>query len=144
MTVENCFQMSVCLALFCFCQVNSCFNFLLNFVHWLNFQNKPNLTVQQQYSGRMWRLNDAQLVLRGPKCAKIYIPPHHLHHHQQSELLRHGRMDPCFHVLYTKFWPYNLNGAAEIETHQTRQCFSNLLLSNFSEPVWIVASLYCS
>ncbi len=24
-----------------------------------------------QYSGRLWRLNVAQLVLRGPKCAKI-------------------------------------------------------------------------
>ncbi len=32
-------------------------------------------------------------------------------------------MDPCFHVLYAKFWPYHLNVAAEIETHQTRQRF---------------------
>ncbi len=32
-------------------------------------------------------------------------------------------MDPCFHVLYTKFWPFHLNVAAEIETHQTRQLF---------------------
>lgn len=39
-------------------------------------------------------------------------------------------LDPCFHCLYTKFWPH-LNIAAEIETHQTRKCFSNLLLSNF-------------
>ncbi len=30
-------------------------------------------------------------------------------------------MDPCFHVLYAKFWPYHLNVAAEIKTHQTRQ-----------------------
>ncbi len=37
-----------------------------------------------------------------------------------------------------KFWTYHLNVAAEIETHQTRQCFSNLLLSNFGEPVRIV------
>jgi len=70
---------------------------------------------QQQYSGRLWRLNDAQLVLRGPKCAK--------------KILIQGRMDPCCHVVDTKFWPYHPNVTAEIETHQTRQCFSNLLLS---------------
>ncbi len=86
------------------------------------------------------RLNDAQLVLRCPKCAKK-ISPHH--HHHQPEPLRQGRMDPCFHVLYAKFWPYHLNVAAEIETHQTRQHFSNLLLSNFGEPVWIVATVSC-
>ncbi len=39
-----------------------------------------------------------------PKCAKK-ISPTPLHHHQ-PEPLRQGRMDPCFHVLYTKFWPY--------------------------------------
>ncbi len=69
----------------------------------------------------------------GTKFAK-YISPTPLHHHQ-PEPLRQGRMDPCFHVLYSKFWPYHLNVAAEIETHQTRQRFSNLLLSNFGEPV---------
>ncbi len=45
------------------------------------------------------------MVLRGPKCAKK-ISPTPLHHHHQPEPLRQGRMDPCFHVLYTKFWPY--------------------------------------
>ncbi len=50
-------------------------------------------------------------------------------------------MNPCFHVLYAKFWPYYLNVVAEIETHQTRQRFSNLLLSNYGEPVRIVASV---
>ncbi len=39
----------------------------------------------------------------GPKCAKK-ISPTPLHHHQQPEPLRQGRMDPCFHVLYAKFW----------------------------------------
>ncbi len=77
----------------------------------------------------MWCLNYAKLVLRGSKCAKK-ISPTPLHHHQQPEPLRQGRMDPCFHVLYVKFWPYHLNFAAEIETHQTRQHFYNLLLSN--------------
>ncbi len=78
----------------------------------------------------------------GTKCAKK-ISPTPLHPHQ-PEPLRQGRMDPCFHVLYAKFWPYHLNVAAEIETHQTRQRFSNLLLSNFGEPVRIVASVSCS
>ncbi len=71
------------------------------------------------------------------------ISPAPLHHHHQPEPLRQGRMDPCFHVLYTKFWLYHLN-AAEIKTHQIRQRFINLLLSNFGEPVWIVASVSCS
>ncbi len=35
-----------------------------------------NFVTLQQYSGRLWRLNNAQLVLKGPKCAKKY-PPHH-------------------------------------------------------------------
>ncbi len=81
---------------------------------------------------QLWCLNDAQLVLRVPKCAKK-ISPTPLHHHQQPERLGQGRMDPCSHVLYAKFWPYPLNVAAEIETHQTRERFSNLLLSNFGE-----------
>ncbi len=75
-------------------------------------------------------VNDAQLVLRGPKCAKKTSPTP-LHDQHQPEPLRQGRIDPCFHVLYAKFWPYYLNVAAEIKTHQTRQRFSNLLLSNF-------------
>ncbi len=92
---------------------------------------------------RLWCLNNAQFVLRGPKCAKKIFPTP-LHHHKQPEPLRQGRMDPCFHVLYAQFWPYHLNPAAEIETHQTRQRFSNLLLSSFGEPVRIVSSVSCS
>ncbi len=84
--------------------------------------------------------NDAKLELRGPKCAKK-ISPAPLHHHHQPEPLRQGRMDPCFRVIYDKFWPYHLKVAAEIETLKTRQRFSNLLLSNFGEPVRILASI---
>ncbi len=80
---------------------------------------------------------------KGPKvCQENILKP--LHHHHQPEPLRQGRMDPCFHVLYAKFWPDHLNVAAEVETHQTRQRFSNLLLSNFGDPVWIVPSVSCS
>ncbi len=49
--------------------------------------------------------------------------PTPLHHHHRPEPLRQGRMDPCFHVLYAKFWPYHLNFAGKIKTHQTRQRF---------------------
>ncbi len=59
----------------------------------------PNGHDQKQYSGRLWCLNDTQLVLKGPKCAKK-ISPTPLHPHHQPEPLRQGRMDPCFHVLY--------------------------------------------
>ncbi len=64
------------------------------------------------------------------KCAKK-ISPTSLHHHHQPEPLRQGRVDVdvnmWIHVLYANFWPYHLNVAAEIETHQIRH-FSNLLL----------------
>ncbi len=93
--------------------------------------------VEQQYSDRLWHVNDAQLVLSGSKSAKK-ISPTPLYHHHQPELLIQGRMDPCFHVVYAKFWPYHLNVTAELRL-QTRQPFSNLLLSSFGEPVWIVA-----
>ncbi len=89
-------------------------------------------------NNRLWHLNNAQLVLRGPKCAKK-ISPTPLHHQYQPEPLRRGRMDPCFHVRYAKFWPYHLNVTAEIETHQTRQRFSNLLLSRLW---WVLCELY--
>ncbi len=51
-------------------------------VTWLNTTIEYGYTLvikgwtwQQQYSGRLWRLNNAQLVLRGPKCTKKSTPP---------------------------------------------------------------------
>ncbi len=79
---------------------------------------------------------------KGPKVCQENIP-HTITPHHQPEPLRQGRMDPCFHVLYTKFWLYHLN-AAEIKSQKIRQRFSNLLLSNFGDFVWIVASVSCS
>ncbi len=49
-------------------------------------------------------------------------------------------MNPCF-VVNSKFWPYHQNATVEIKTHLIRHPFSNLLLSNFCEPVWIVTSV---
>lgn len=54
----------------------------------------------------------------------------------QRELLIQGRVAPCFHVVYVKFWAYHSNVTTDIKTHQTRQCFYSLLLSNFGEPVF--------
>ncbi len=69
---------------------------------WVHCSHKGTAEGQQQYSGRLWCLNDAQLVLRGPKCAKKIITTP-LHHHPQPEALRQCRMDPFFNVLYAKF-----------------------------------------
>ncbi len=85
----------------------------LSFVTWciilLEVASEDGYTVvikgwhdQQQYAGRLWCLNKAQLVLRGPKCAKKIFPITPLHHQHQPETLRQGRMDPCFHVLYAQ------------------------------------------
>lgn len=52
------------------------------------------------------------------------------------------RMEPYFHVFYTRFWPYRPNITAEFETHQTRWLFFSLVLS-FGEIMWTVASV-CS
>ncbi len=76
---------------------------------------------------------------KGPKCAKK-IPPHTITPPPPAWTAETRQDDPCFHVLYTKFWPDHLNIAAEIETRQ----FSNLLLSSFVDPVWIVSSVSCS
>ncbi len=92
---------------------------------------------QQQYSGRLWRLNDAQLVLRK-------YPPHHYTTTTSLNCWDKAGWIHAFMFFYAKFWPYHLNVAAELETHQNRQHFSNLLLSNFGESVEIVASVSCS
>jgi len=78
----------------------------------------------------------------GAKCAKKTSPTPL--YHQQSGLLIQGWMDPCFLVVYAKFWPYHLNIGAEIESHPTWQRFSNLLLSNFDEHLQTIASVCCS
>lgn len=83
-------------------------------------------------SSRWW--NDAQLVLRGPKCDQEKSPTQ-LHHYYQPELLMQGRMDPSFHV-YAQFWPYQLNVAAKIETQNPGNIFP--VLFSFCEAVQTV------
>lgn len=50
------------------------------------------------------------------------------------------RMEPYFHVFTPDSDP---NITAEFETHQTRRLFFSLVLSNFGEIMWTVASV-CS
>ncbi len=48
----------------------------------MHCSHKGTAEGQQQYSGRLWCLNNAQLVLRGPKCAKKSFPV--------AQLVEHG------------------------------------------------------
>lgn len=65
-------------------------------------------------------------------------------HHQQFEQLIQSRMDPCFNVNGTKFWPCDLNVRAEIEAHLTRQGPPpSLLLSNFIKKMSVLTSVSC-
>lgn len=77
------------------------------------------------YSGRLWYLNDAQLVWWGAK--KLFATSLN-HHHWQLERLIEGITDLCFLVVFAKFWPYYLKVTLDIEIHHTGQSFSNLLL----------------
>lgn len=45
---------------------------------------------QQQYSGRLQCVNDAQLLLRGPQWAKTVPPPPSLHQQQPHRWYRTG------------------------------------------------------
>lgn len=68
--------------------------------------------------------------IKGSKVCQenITYTPTLLHHHHLPEPLIQGRMNPSFHVVYANLWPYCSNITTEIEIHQIRQCFSNLLL----------------
>lgn len=77
---------------------------------------------QQQYTGRVWCLVYAYMVVWAPKKAEKMAPTQLLH--KQPELFVWGKIEQGLPVVYTKFWPCHLN-------IWTRQHFSNL--SNFSE-----------
>lgn len=93
---------------------------------------------------RWWRYL-LDILVRIRRSNRTVSPDLHVHDandpappHSKSGLwylMMHGstdpRMDPCFHVVYAKFWPYHQSAAAEIKTHQTKQRFSSLLLVNF-------------
>ncbi len=87
---------------------------------------------QQQYSGMSVAFKQCSIGTKGPKCAKK-ISPTLLHPHQQPEPLILCRMDSCFHVVYTKFWPYT-TWMSQQKLRPIRP--GNLLL----KPVWSLSS----
>ncbi len=121
----------------------------LSFVTWCVVLLEASIT-RWEYSGHkgidvvsrntLWRLNDAQLW-RTQSVARKYLHTITPHPAWTVDTRQNGSMLSCF---YPKFWPNHPNDAAEIETHQSRQPFSNLLLCSFGEPVWIVAWFSCS
>lgn len=66
------------------------------------------------YSGQLWQVNDGQLVLWGPKCAKRNSP----HPYSPTCNLIYSYKPGWFHHVYSKFWLHHLNVAAEVETRR--------------------------
>ncbi len=60
---------------------------------WVHCSHKGMDMVSNNTPGRLWRLNDAQLVLRGPKCAKKISPTHYTT--TTSSLNQDGSMLSC-------------------------------------------------
>ncbi len=87
-------------------------------------------------------LKRCSIGTKGPKCAKKIFPKHYTTSTSLNRWDKAGwSMLSCsLHQILT----LHLNVAAEIETHQTRQRFSNLQSSDFGDPVWIVSSVCCS
>lgn len=94
-------------------------------------------TGQQQYSGRLWCLKNAQLVLEGPKIWKC-LP----HWYTTTTRLNCWYEAGWIHA-FMLFAP-NTDRTFQIKTHQTRQHFSNFPLSNCGEPVQTVTEVSCS
>ncbi len=84
------------------------------------------MNMSKQYSGRLWRLNDARLVLKTQSVPRKYPP-----HHYTSTSLNHWDKadDPCFHVLYM-FWPDIWMSQQKSRLIRPGDVF-NLLLSSF-------------
>lgn len=84
-------------------------------------------------SGRYWHLCAVQPVQRGPKFAKrlslhITRPP------AAALKVNKDRIDSLFSDPAIRMSWQKLS-------RQTKQCISNLILSNFGEPVWTAASV---
>ncbi len=79
----------------------------------------------------------------GTKCAKK-IPPTPLHHHHQPEPLRQGRMIHAFMFFTPNSDPTIWMSQQKSRLIRPGNVFSNLILSNSVDPVWIVSSVSCS
>lgn len=91
---------------------------------------------QQEWLSSMWCSNNAQSVWR-TQSSRRKFPPHcyttttnSLNCWYKAEGLILSNSDPTIQMLQKK-----------MDTHQTRQQFSILLLSNFGEPMQIVTSV---
>lgn len=90
-----------------------------------------------QYYTRLWFLNDAHLVQRGPNVPR----KHHLHHYTNTTSLKYRYKTGWIHV-FMLFIQYS---DPTILLSQLKSKFSNLVLSYFCcEPVQIVASVACA
>lgn len=59
-----------------------------------------------------------------PCAEKVSLTPLPQQQQQQPEPLIQGRIDPCFHMVYAKFWWYHQYDTVELETCKTRQHLS--------------------
>lgn len=78
------------------------------------------------------------MVRRSSKCTNETSPT--ALHCTTTYIFDSDRMFPCFCFAKTTFLSYNLNFTFEVKTFQSFR----MLLSNFGEPVQIVASVFCS
>ncbi len=96
---------------------------------WVHCSHKGNGHGQKQYSGRLWRLNNAQLDLRAQSVPRN-IPPTPLHHHTPAWNRETCGMDPCFHVLTPNSDPTIWMSQQKSKTYQTDNVFQLFYLSN--------------
>lgn len=115
----------------------------------VKFFPTPSSSIKRKKNPKCWSWKERS---RGDITLPLYQCQQRLCHYVKKKLLGwmdmvHNntatRVEPYFHVFYTRFWPYRPNITAEFETHQTRQLFFSLVLSNFGEIMWTVASV-CS
>ncbi len=82
-------------------------------------------------------------MLKGPKVCQENIP-HTITPPAPARTVETRQDGSMLSCSLRQILTLHLNVAAEIETHQTRQRFYNLLLHNFGDAVWIESSVSCS
>lgn len=118
---------------------------LCDMVHYTagNVHHKMSTLWSSSSSDRLWHLNDAQLNLTGPMCAKKISPTHYTTTSSLNRWYTAGWINAFMLFMPISdptIWMLQL----KLKLCQIRQRFSNLLLSSFDEHVWIVVLLSCS